>query len=57
MRTYANAALARSTRNAQNAATTSQVKRTLFRGLLRSASATPSLTRSMFGPHAVGSRF
>jgi 2-polyprenyl-6-methoxyphenol hydroxylase-like FAD-dependent oxidoreductase len=56
MRTYANAALARSTRNAQNAATTSQVTRTLFRALLRTAAATPPLTRVMFGPHAVGSR-
>jgi 2-polyprenyl-6-methoxyphenol hydroxylase-like FAD-dependent oxidoreductase len=56
MRSYANAALARSTRNAQNATTTSQVKRTMFRALLRTASATPPLTRSMFGPHAVGSR-
>jgi 2-polyprenyl-6-methoxyphenol hydroxylase-like FAD-dependent oxidoreductase len=56
MRTYANAALARSTRNAQNATTTSQAKRTLFRALLRTAAATPPLTRSMFGPHAVGSR-
>ena len=56
MRTYANTALARSTRNAQNATTSSQAKRTLFRVLLRAAAATPPLTRSMFGPHAVGSR-
>jgi 2-polyprenyl-6-methoxyphenol hydroxylase-like FAD-dependent oxidoreductase len=56
MRSYANAALARSTRNAQNASTTSQAKRRLFRGLLRTASVLPPLTRSMFGPRAVGSR-
>lgn len=56
MRGYANAALARSTRNAENAAATSRAKRTLFRALLRTAAAMPPLTRSMFGPHAVGSR-
>lgn len=56
MREYANAALARSTRNARNATADRRAERLVFRGLLRSASVLPRLTRAMFGADAVGSR-
>ena len=52
MRGYANAALARSTRNARNATTRRRGERLIFRGLLRTASVLPGLTRAMFGDEA-----
>jgi 2-polyprenyl-6-methoxyphenol hydroxylase-like FAD-dependent oxidoreductase len=57
MREYANAALARSTRNARNATTDRRAERLVFRGLLRTASVLPRLTRAMFGAEAVGSKY
>lgn len=56
MRGYANAALARSTRNARNATTVRRGERLMFHGLLRAASRMPPLTRAMFGDDAVGSK-
>jgi len=48
MREYANAALAVSTRNARNAATTARIPRRAFRTVLRIAEAVPPLKHRMF---------
>jgi len=50
MRDYANAALARSTRNARNAATGDRLSRLAFRTVLRVARAMPPVRRAVFGP-------
>lgn len=49
MRTYANEALSRSTRNASNAASEARVPRLAFRSMLRLAEAVPPVKRVMFG--------
>ena len=49
MRGYANQALALSTRNARNAASTARVPRLAFRTLLRIAQAIPPVKRDLFG--------
>lgn len=48
MRDYANAALAVSTRNARNAATTARLPRRMFRTVLRIAEAVPPVKQRMF---------
>ena len=52
MRGYANAALAVSTRNARNAATTARLPRRAFRTVLRLAEAVPQLKNHMFAAPA-----
>jgi 2-polyprenyl-6-methoxyphenol hydroxylase-like FAD-dependent oxidoreductase len=52
MRSYANQALALSTRNSSNAALASAANRFAFRALLRIGSAVPPLKHTMFGPTA-----
>jgi 2-polyprenyl-6-methoxyphenol hydroxylase-like FAD-dependent oxidoreductase len=55
MRGYANQALALSTRNARQAATTSRPARLAFRSLLRAAQAVPPVKRAVFGGSRTGS--
>ncbi|GAB2509739.1 FAD-dependent oxidoreductase [Nocardia heshunensis] len=54
MRTYANEALTRSTRNATNAASEARLPRLAFRSMLRIAEAVPPVKRAMFGPAPIG---
>lgn len=49
MRGYANEALARSTRNARNAASTGRLPRLAFRTLLKVTDAVPTVKRTVFG--------
>jgi 2-polyprenyl-6-methoxyphenol hydroxylase-like FAD-dependent oxidoreductase len=56
MRTYANQALALSTRNARNAASPSRLPRLAFRSALRIAEAIPAAKRRMFATPAQAAR-
>jgi 2-polyprenyl-6-methoxyphenol hydroxylase-like FAD-dependent oxidoreductase len=52
MRAYSNQALALSTRNARNAASSAHIPRLAFRTVLRVAQALPPVRRHLFGPPA-----